>query len=92
MALNANQKWTVGTGIAVIVCVFIMMMLLRPRTPAAPPADGGVSVTGTAVITPTAVQAAQGTTSPVVPAAPAPEPTPTLAVQQKPDKPVNNQQ
>jgi hypothetical protein len=39
MPLNKDQKWTVGTGIAVVLAITVINIALRPHLPANPPAS-----------------------------------------------------
>lgn|GEM_PF-2240874 len=38
MPLSKDQKWTVGTGIAVVLAVSVINIAFRPHLPANPPA------------------------------------------------------
>jgi hypothetical protein len=55
MPLNKDQKFTVGTGIAVVLAVFVIVLVLRPHEPASPnPSAAGAGVTdATPAVTPT---------------------------------------
>jgi hypothetical protein len=61
MPLNKDQKWTVGTGIAVVLSVLVIVIIFRPRMPAGPEA----SAAGTSVVNATPSVSPTAAASPV---------------------------
>jgi Na+-transporting methylmalonyl-CoA/oxaloacetate decarboxylase gamma subunit len=63
MPLSKDQKWTVGTGIAVVLAVLVIVIIFQPHMPAVP----GASAVNTPVVNATP------------PASPAPAASPMTA-------------
>jgi hypothetical protein len=64
MPLSKDQKWTVGTGIAVVLAVLVIVIIFQPHIPdnsgasaaATPTASAAPSVSPTAAASPVTVE------------------------------------